>query len=177
MPALEDNKYAEKHPKEFVLDVLADLIKGLSEHQTKEVKEIPVYTKGQKKKQEESEARKKPVKLEEKYLERTGYSTVEEGLLKHGLYRQKLNEWDERFEDDKEVTDTIKEIRELRETCLIVNTAKGSIPTAFGIFMLKSCHGYVEQQHKLKMKSDEDIASKDRKTYRIGYSGGTRENT
>lgn len=188
MPAAKNNTYAVKHTKEQILEIVTDLYKGLVAHATKEVKKaVPKSNTKQAKKKTAPEKTPDLVTIEEKFIERVGYATLEEGLLTHGLYRQKLDHWLERFsgkgsvgdedyiKEDQEVTHAIKEIKHLRETCVIANTGKGSIPTVFGLFLLKSQFGYVEKQHLLKIKSDEEIASKDRKIMKIGFVGGSRD--
>jgi hypothetical protein len=127
--AKKGNKHAEVHSREYVLEVVHKIYSGIVEHETKDIKSGtgPSEDGGG---------------YEEKYTQRTGYATLEEGLLAHGLYPQKLSEWLKRFKEDDEVTEAIKALQDLRSTALVVNTTRGSIPASVGIFLMKAQLGY-----------------------------------
>ena len=124
------NKYAQKHTKEKVIEILEDIYNGLVNHYTKDIKKIS--------RSDSDDSGEDKNTTEEKYTERVGYAALEEGLIAHGLYPSKLSEWANTWKDDNDVSEAVKAVRELRATSLVANTMKGSIPPSVGIFLMKA---------------------------------------
>lgn len=59
--------------------------------------------------------------------------------------RQCFSEWAEKFEDDKEISDTIKKIKEILETRAIVWAMKNNLNATSTIFHLKNNYKWVDK--------------------------------
>lgn len=137
------NIFAQKHNKEEVLIVLTDIYVGLVTHATTNIK-----------KNEPLSEKEFSGYKEEKYIDRTGYSTIEEGFLKNGLPACKLREWAKTHKDDIEVSTAVGLIRNMRETVLINGGANGTIPATMAKFLLTAQLGITDRE-KEDDKGDE----------------------
>ena len=72
---------------------------------------------------------------------------------KVGVYRELIYYLAERFKDDTIVINTIKKAKNKCESIVLHKTAKGEIPQALGIFVLKAYHGLIEVQRQ-EIKAD-----------------------
>jgi hypothetical protein len=162
--ANKGNIFAQKHDKKFILAVLSDIMIGLVTHSTKDIKsksfsKTPKTPKGKK-----PAPSKDRGYIEKRYREHVGYATLEEGFLANYLYAGKLSEWANRFngdsEDDKDVTEAIKVLKNMRETTLVAGTARGTIPPLVGIFLLNTQSGYNEMsgiEDKSPVEGDSEV--------------------
>lgn len=63
-------------------------------------------------------------------------------LYDRGYGRQRFSEWAKAFQDDTEISDTIKEINDKIETNLATYGIQGKTNPAMTIFTLKNKHGW-----------------------------------
>lgn len=79
---------------------------------------------------------------------------------KCGTYRQQFNYISKKFENDKDIFNSIKRLTNKCESIVVKKTASGDINTALGIFILKSYHSLVETSKLQHEGGDKPIETK-----------------
>ncbi len=133
MAAEKGNKYAQKHNRDKVLEILNDAINGLT---------VPI-TKWVETKSGE------PVEIDT-----FKYTSLERAMASNQVSRDKPYEWAKTWKDDEEVSSTIKDLMSLNKTTLMANTLDGSVAVAAGIFLMKAVHGMSDQPQAEEPKEE-----------------------
>jgi hypothetical protein len=92
---------------------------------------------------------------------------------KIGIYRDKFYYILEKFEDDEEITDLLKRAKGRSAAFIQKKAAKGKdVNPVFGIFVLKSVHGFVETS---KVENDVNLKSDLSSLYKKALSSNENE--
>ena len=94
--------------------------------------------------------------------EKLHYSYI---LACNGLYRSKLRYWADNHEEAKELIEVLRELADARQHEALID---GDGSTTGIIFSLKCNRGWMEEEKRQQLKSDEKDIS-DTKTIEIGY--------
>lgn len=103
--------------------------------------------------------------IKEHLINNINVYTIGSALVEFDLYSQWWAQISEKFNDDKSVCETIKNIESIIEQRIVNDTMTGDAKSAtFSIFLLKNKFGYVDKQ-ETENKTDLTLLWNEEKTY------------
>lgn len=78
---------------------------------------------------------------------KTWHITMGGLCLSFKIYRQIISEWEHKYEDNRQITDSIKNIQAILETRVNEGALRGQLNFVQSIFNLKNNYGWKDVQH------------------------------